>query len=88
MSLLYGLTMIAALSTLASAGPAAAGRPKALVYRGSAGCEGCSESLAQLLKDSASHFEVDYVGPEEKFDISEKALEGVDLYAFPGGPGT
>lgn len=63
-------------------------RPKALVYRGPAACNGCPEAVAALLQSSPSNFEVDYAGPNEKIDINEASLQHVQLYAQPGGGGT
>jgi hypothetical protein len=64
--------------------------PIALVYRGPAGCAGCSEAVAALLKsDTLWNFNVMYVGPKE--DISVLAglrLSNVVLYAQPGGGGS
>lgn len=62
--------------------------PKALVYRGPAACDGCPEAVAQLLESSPWRFKVVYVGPSENVDLDENSLEGVDVYAQAGGPGT
>lgn len=61
---------------------------RALVYRGSAACDGCPEAVARLLETSSHQFNVTYCGPSEEVDISPDNLKGVALYAFPGGPGT
>jgi glutamine amidotransferase-like uncharacterized protein len=64
--------------------------PVALVYRGSAGCSGCSEAIGALLKnDPTYNFSVIYVGPDEELSIQEGLkLKNVVLYAQPGGDGT
>lgn len=62
-------------------------RPKALVYRGPASCTGCPEAVAALLQSSPSNFTVEFAGPTEKIDINEASLQGVQLYAQPGGGG-
>lgn len=64
--------------------------PIALVYRGSAGCDGCSEAVADLLKkDTKYNFKIVYVGPKEKVSIGEGLkLPNVVLYVQPGGDGT
>jgi glutamine amidotransferase-like uncharacterized protein len=62
-------------------------RPLALVYRGPAGCPGCSEAVADLLHSSHWHFEVRYVGPNERLIFSAEILQGAALYAQPGGSG-
>jgi glutamine amidotransferase-like uncharacterized protein len=64
--------------------------PVALVYRGPAGCPGCSEAVAELLKNDIKHnFDVIYVGPKEKISVREGLnLPNVVLYAQPGGDGS
>jgi glutamine amidotransferase-like uncharacterized protein len=62
-------------------------RPLALVYRGPAGCPGCSEAVADLLQNSRWRFDVRYVGPYERLMLSAEALQGAALYAQPGGSG-
>ncbi|WP_257220626.1 BPL-N domain-containing protein [Burkholderia sp. AU18528] len=63
----------------------AASRPVALVYRGPAACEGCAETIARRLRESAHRFRVIYVGPAEKLKITPAALAGAALYVQPGG---
>jgi glutamine amidotransferase-like uncharacterized protein len=58
---------------------------RALVYRGPAACEGCSEAVAALLESSRRGFEVEYVGPRERLKISDATLRSAALYAQPGG---
>ena len=61
-------------------------RPVALVYRGPAGCPGCSEAVAALLHSSKWGFDVKYVGPNERLSIADGLkLPNVKLYAQPGG---
>ena len=75
------------MPALAAAAPSSfSSRPKALIYRGPAACNGCPESVAHLLKSSSYKFEVTYAGPKEKVDIDESSLDKVDIVAFPGGP--
>lgn len=62
-------------------------RPLALVYRGPAGCPGCSEAVAELLRSSSWHFDVQYVGPNERLTLSPATLQAAALYAQPGGSG-
>jgi hypothetical protein len=62
-------------------------RPAALVYRGPAGCPGCSEAVAALIRLSPLHFKVSYAGPGEKLKLTAASLRGVALYAQPGGDG-
>lgn len=62
----------------------------ALVYRGPAGCAGCSEAVAKLLKsDTLWDFNVIYVGPNENMSVQAGLqLPNVVLYAQPGGDGS
>jgi glutamine amidotransferase-like uncharacterized protein len=62
-------------------------RPLALVYRGPAGCPGCSEAVAELLHNSRWNFDVQYVGPDEQLKLSSAILQAAILYAQPGGSG-
>jgi glutamine amidotransferase-like uncharacterized protein len=64
--------------------------PIALVYRGPAGCAGCSEAVAALLKSNTIwNFNVIYVGPDEKMSVQAGLqLPNVILYAQPGGDGS
>jgi glutamine amidotransferase-like uncharacterized protein len=70
---------------LIMAASAATQRPKALVYRGPSTCNGCPESVKNLLVTSPSNFEVSFVGPREDIKINADALSQVDVFAFPGG---
>ena len=73
----------------ANSSPSLSGaHPVALVYRGPAGCDGCSEATAALLQSSKWNFDVKYVGPHESLSISDGLkLPNVKLYAQPGGSG-
>jgi glutamine amidotransferase-like uncharacterized protein len=62
-------------------------RPLALVYRGPAGCPGCSEAVAELLHSSHWGFDVQYIGPDEQLLLSATTLRAATLYAQPGGSG-
>lgn len=64
-----------------------ASRPIALVYRGVAGCDGCSEAVAALLQHSKWNFIVKYVGPNENLQLTAEVLKTATLYAQPGGDG-
>lgn len=59
-------------------------RPLALIYRGPAGCDGCSEAMAKVLAGSRYKFRVEYVGPKDK-PISADILSRAALYVQPGG---
>lgn len=60
-------------------------RPLALIYRGPAGCKGCSEAVATLLQTAPSSFHTVYCGPDEEVSLSAQALSHAALYAQPGG---
>ncbi|PWN92296.1 hypothetical protein FA10DRAFT_89483 [Acaromyces ingoldii] len=60
-------------------------RPVAAVYRGPIACDGCSESVAELLRKSPANFRVHYLGPTETHDINAQTLNHLDLFAWPGG---
>jgi glutamine amidotransferase-like uncharacterized protein len=62
-----------------------AASPRALVYRGPASLPGCPEAVADLLRRSRWRFDVEYVGPAERRDVSAGTLSGAALYAQPGG---
>ena len=62
--------------------------PLALIYRGPAGCAGCSSSVARLLMQAPQHFRIRYVGPNEPIKINRENLRNAALYVQPGGDGT
>ncbi len=51
-------------------GKARVKRPLALVYREPASCSGCSEAAAALLQSSRWDFAIQYVGPQERLQLS------------------
>lgn len=57
-------------------------QPIALIYRGPATSEGCSESIAALLEDN---YKIVYVGPKEDVDVDVQILSRAALYVQPGG---
>lgn len=57
-------------------------RPKAVVYRGAAASDNCPEAVAALLESSPYKFQVQYADA-----LQANTLDGVSVYAFPGGPG-
>lgn len=60
----------------------------AAVYRGPASCSGCSEAVADLVRQSPHELKVRYIGPDEKLKLTAANLRGVALYAQPGGDGS
>ena len=77
------------LAACADPGPEAAsgggGGKTALVYRGPASCEGCSESVGSILAQAPFSFRVVYCGPKEATPITAEQLEAATLYVQPGG---
>lgn len=67
------------------AAPRLPDRPTALIYRGPAGCQGCSEPVARLLQTAPSPLHVVYCGPGESVRLSAQALSSAVLYVQPGG---
>lgn len=61
---------------------------RAFVYRGPASCEGCPESVGDLLETSPTKINVTYVGPNEDTKLTAESLSQADIYAHPGGGGT
>lgn len=62
--------------------------PRAVVYRGPASCPGCSEAVANLIRQSPRGFSVAFIGPKERLKLTPENLRGVELYAQPGGNGS
>ncbi len=76
------------VSSLPASGMAEEAAPLALVYRGpKAGCPGCAEAIADVLKSTKHGFEVKFVGPKEELPLSLATLRTAALYAQPGGDG-
>ena len=68
-------------STRASA-PA---QQRVLVYRGPAGCDGCSEAAAAWITKALPGALTEFVGPDEPRPVDERTLAGATLYLQPGG---
>ncbi len=84
---LVGLTAV--LAACSGTAPKASldpeGKNVALVYRGAASCEGCSEALGDILSSRPFSFRVVYCGPEEPVSISAENLAKATVYVQPGG---
>lgn len=76
---------LAAASALGPTRLAGDGIVHVAVYRGPAGCEGCSEAALRAIEGSDPRYRVDLVGPDEPIDVSAETLARYDLYVQPGG---
>ena len=76
-------TTVPGTSTRAST--SAPPHPRVLVYRGPAGCDGCSEAAAAWIAEALPGAQTEYVGPDESRPVDEQALAGAALYLQPGG---
>lgn len=59
----------------------------ALIYRGKTACDGCPESVGDLLQAVYPDLVVTYAGPGEDVQINATTLANVDVFAQGGGPG-
>lgn len=83
--LLWLALMLVGAEPAAMAG-ATDGKPvRVAVYRGPAACDACSAAARRAIEEAGARYRVDYVGPDERVDISEASLAGYDLYVQPGG---
>ncbi|WP_369914057.1 hypothetical protein AB8810_14230 [Xanthomonas sp. NCPPB 3005] len=80
-TLLLPLLLALSLPSQAAAGDAL----KVAVYRGKAGCRGCSEMVVKSLQGSGLDLELAYVGEREPLKVNARTLSGFDLYIQPGG---
>lgn len=55
------------------------------VYRGEAGCTGCSEMVVKSLINTGKNFSISYIGENEKLRLNSRNLNKFDLYIQPGG---
>lgn len=55
------------------------------VYRGDAGCEGCSEMIVKSLNKTKLNLSIKYIGEKEKLKLNKKNLQNFDLYIQSGG---
>lgn len=55
------------------------------IYRGAAGCEGCSEMVAKSLQNTGQNIVISYIGEKEKLKLTGQNLSQFDLYVQPGG---
>jgi hypothetical protein len=60
---------------------------KAMIYRGKSSCDGCPESIQNLLETAYPNINVVFAGPKEKTRINAETLSQVDIFVQPGGPG-
>lgn len=79
------LALLGALA-LSGCGPSESEHAKplrAVVYRGPAACDGCSEAAAKLLTDTG-RFAVEFAWPDDR-PLDAGILAGASLYVQPGG---
>lgn len=55
------------------------------IYRGDAGCKGCSEMVAKSLDESGMRLKYNYIGEHEKLHVTDENLKSFDIYIQPGG---
>lgn len=55
------------------------------IYRGPAGCEGCSEAVAHAFERTDRDFSIEFVGPGEETAVGDVSLKVFDIYVQPGG---
>lgn len=79
--LVAGLLALPAAPASAAVGAA----PKVAVYRGAAGCRGCSEMVVDALRATGLPLTIVYVGEREPLHVTPATLRDVDLYIQPGG---
>ncbi|WP_062117837.1 BPL-N domain-containing protein [Aureimonas sp. AU40] len=83
LSIAFALLLAGTLAPFAT--EAKAGVVRVAVYRGPAGCEGCSETVGEAIQSLGSRYRVDFVGPAEAIDITPETLRRYDVYVQPGG---
>ncbi|KAB0569757.1 hypothetical protein C9383_03355 [Pseudomonas palleroniana] len=79
------VTLIAFALLLPSPAEAATPIKHVAIYRGPAGCDDCSENVANALRRLNPEYQIDYVGAQEATDITPQTLARYDLYVQPGG---
>lgn len=90
MNVLHGLNVfriaLSALLFSPFAADASNGIPLNIaIYRGAAGCEGCSEMVAKSLQNTGENVAISYIGENEKLKLTRQNLRAFDLYVQPGG---
>lgn len=80
-------TMLASATIVLGAIPASAKTDTihVAIYRGPASCEGCSETAKASIEKLDRAYRVEFVGKDEKTDISPETLSRFDIYVQPGG---
>lgn len=77
--------MLFALSVVSGVSLAAQAPLNVAVYRGAAGCKGCSEMVVNALRGVAMPLRIAYIGEHEKRKLNAQNLRQFDLYIQPGG---
>lgn len=55
------------------------------VYRGVASCDQCAETVKSAFEKLGITYQIDFIGPKERIDITENNLTKYDIYVQPGG---
>ena len=55
------------------------------VYQGPAACDGCAEAVKEAIEGLGPAYRVDFLGPQEKRDVSSSVLVQYEAYVQPGG---
>ncbi|MCW3465973.1 BPL-N domain-containing protein [Chitinophaga nivalis] len=55
------------------------------IYRGIASCNRCSQTVKSAIEKMGFISKIDFVGPNEQIDITDKTLSRYDIYVQPGG---
>ncbi|WP_210358778.1 BPL-N domain-containing protein [Sphingomonas beigongshangi] len=75
----------AGLSSSASALRSHDDEVRIAIYRGPAACEDCAEALMRAIRRVDPQYRVDFVGPNERRDVSAGTLSRYAVYIQPGG---
>jgi len=74
------------LTGMITAGAVSAAEPvHVAIYRGPAGCEGCSEAVQRAFERIGADYLIEYVGPDELLDVEDVNTQSFDIYVQPGG---
>lgn len=55
------------------------------IYRGVASCDRCAKTVKSAIQKLGIKSQIDFVGPNERIDITDQTLRHYDIYVQPGG---